>query len=101
MNIVRARLQTDLYDAASCASIFGACAVGNNLHVADCLDRRPDDIRSLIDEVDHIDVVVNAIQQEIVLTSRPNAVSRETAAQRVARPRLSRDDSLATTAPET
>ena len=72
-------------DAAGRAAIFSVCAVRDNLHVPNRFDGWADHKRGLVDEVDDIDVVVNAVQQEVVLTGRANAVRREAAAQCVAR----------------
>src|ERR1700728_1678741 len=83
MKLVRAALKTDLQEAARRAAILCVCAIADDLRVAECLRRRANDKRSLVDEVDHGDVVVNAIQQEGVFAGRTHAVGSEAAAERV------------------
>src|SRR5439155_9047716 len=64
-------------------AIFRVVAVRQNLHLADRLDRRSYDVRRLVQEVDHVDVVVDAVQQEVVLAVRADAIGGKAAAHRV------------------
>src|SRR6185312_11758519 len=89
VKLVRAGLQGYVDHATGGASVFGVIAVSQNLHVADGFNRRADHKRSLVDEVDDVDVVVDAIQQEIILTSGAHAVCRKVAALRAASTRFS------------
>ena len=93
VDLVRAGLDRDIDDAACGAAVLGVVAVGQDLHLADSLDRGSDYVSRLVDEVDDVDVVVDAVEQEVVLAIRPYAVGREAAACRVARARLGRHDS--------
>ncbi len=47
----------------------------------------------LVDEIDHVDVVIYAVQQEVILASRADTVSGKIAAKRIARSLLSRKNS--------
>ena len=66
MHLIRAGLNADLHDAARRASILGTGAVGNDLHVPNRFHRWADHKRGLIDEINHVHVVINAVQQEVV-----------------------------------
>ena len=92
VDIVGARLDRDVHDSASGASVLGVVSVGQDLHLADRFDRGAHDVGGLIDEVDDVDVVVDAVQQEVVLPVRANPVGRESAARSVASAGLRRHD---------
>src|ERR1017187_4285405 len=76
----------------SSESVFGVIAVGENAHLADRFHRRPDHKRRLVEEVDHVDVVVDAVQQEVILAVGANSVGRETSAGGIARAGLGRQN---------
>lgn len=74
MNTVGARLQADIQDAAGTAPILRTVAVGKDAHFADGFDGRAHYKSGLVQEVNDVDVVVNAIEQEIVLTVGPHSI---------------------------
>ncbi len=51
-------------------------------------ERRSDHVGRLIDEVDHVDVVVDAVQQEVIFAGGTHAVSGKPAILRIARARF-------------
>ena len=91
-NRIGARFQVDVDHAARRPAILRVVAVGQNAHLADRLHRRPDHERSLVDEVDHVDVVVDTVQQEVVLAGGTHAVGGKAAVLRVARARFRNQD---------
>ena len=86
VQLVCAGLQIDVDHAAGAAAVLGVVAVGEDAHFADRFHGGTDDVGGLVEEVDDVDVVVDAVQQEVVLTVRTDAVGREPAANRIARP---------------
>ena len=85
VKLVGARLQADADHAARAAPVLGVDAVGHHAHFADGLDGGTDDERSLVQEVDDVNVVIDAVQQEVVLPVGTDAVGGKAAADRVAR----------------
>ena len=96
MKIVCAGFECHVYHTASTPSIFGVVAVSDDLHFTNRFWRRTDDIRSLIDEVNDVDVVINPVEQEVVLAVGTNAISRKTAACRIPSTRFCRNDAAGT-----
>ena len=90
MQFVGAGLQVDVDHAARRAPVFGVVAVGDHVHLTDGFHRRADRVSSLVQEVDGVDVVIDAIQQEVVLTVGANAVGGKSAVGRIARSRFRR-----------
>ncbi len=84
MQLVRSGFQLNVDHTAGAAPVFRVVPVGKDRNLADSLNRGTDDIRRLVQEVDHIDVVVDAVEQKVVLAIRPDTVGRETAACLVA-----------------
>src|SRR6185312_11865599 len=92
VNLVGARFQVDVHNAAGGAAVFSVIAIRQDLHGADGFDRGVNDERLLVDEVDNVDVVVNAIQQEVVFTRGTDAICGEVAAKRAAGAGFGRQD---------
>src|SRR4051794_40836545 len=82
MHRVGARLEINVDNAARSASVLGVIAIRENLHLADGFHRGSDDERSLIDEIDHVDVVINAVKKEVVLTVGADSVGGEVTPER-------------------
>ncbi len=66
MHFIGSGFQVYVHDAARCASVLRTGAIGDNLHLPDRFDGRPNHKGCLIDKVDDVDVVVNTIQQKVV-----------------------------------
>ena len=84
-------LELDVDHAAGAASVLGVVAVGQNGHFADGFHRRTDDVGGLVQEVDDIDVVVDAVEQEVILPVRADAVGRERSARFITGARFARN----------
>src|SRR5205807_7920628 len=82
--LVRSGLYLNVDHAACATPVFGVVTIGEDRYFADRLNRWPDDIGRLVQEVDHIHVVVDAVQQEVVLAIRPDTVGRESASRLIA-----------------
>src|SRR5258708_2658334 len=91
MQLVGAGLQVDVDDAAGGTSIFRVVSVGEDAHLADRFNRWPNRVGGLIEEVDGVDVVVDAVQQEIILSVGADAVGGESAVVAVTRAILGRN----------
>ena len=85
MQLVRAGLQIDVDDDAGAAAVLGVIAVGQHGHFADGFHGRPDRVGRLVQEVDGVDVVVHAVEQEVVLSIAADAVSGNAAVVGIAR----------------
>src|SRR5207249_11752057 len=85
VKLVRSALDLNDNHAAGATTIFGVVSVSEDRYFADRLNRGPDDIGRLVQEVDHIHVVIDAVQQEVVLAIRPDTIVRESASRLIAR----------------
>ena len=90
VQLVGAGFEVDVDDRAGRAAILGVDAVRLDAHFADRFHRGPDRVGRLIQKVDGVDVVIDAVQQEVVLTVSAHAAGGETAVGRVASAGLSR-----------
>ena len=93
MHFVRARLDRDVHHAARGSPVLGVVPVRQDLHLADRFDGGTDHVSGLVDEVDHVHVVVDAVQQKVVLPVGADAVRGEASACRVAGAGLGGNDS--------
>src|SRR5205814_10464392 len=92
MHLIGARLQLRIQHASCRPSVFGVIAVGQDVQLADGLYRGADHERGLVDEVDDVDVIVYAVEEEVVLAGGSNSVGAEPAALRIARALFGRQD---------
>src|SRR5229473_1355692 len=92
MNLVCTRLEIDVQNTTGSAAVLGVVTVSQNLQLADRFDGRTHYKGGLIQEVNHVDIIVDAIQQEVVLTVRAHAIRGKTAANRVAGSGFGRED---------
>jgi hypothetical protein len=90
MQLVGAGLQIHIDHTAGGAPILGVIAVGNDAHFADSLHRGADRICGLIQKIDGVDVVVDAVQQEVVLAVGTHAIGGKPAVIGIAGARLGR-----------
>ena len=77
---IRPALDRGVDDTPGAAAELGRERVRLDLELLDRVYRRSDDECRAVQEVDHVDVVVDAIEQVVVLPVRPDAVGREVAA---------------------
>src|SRR5437867_4016396 len=77
---IRPALDRGVDDAAGAPPELGRERVGLDLELLDRVDRGADDEGRAVQEVDYVDVVVDAVEQVVVLPVRPDAVGREVAA---------------------
>src|SRR5260370_25811893 len=86
MNLVLTRLEIDVQNTSGPAAVLGVVTVSQNLELADRFDGGTHHEGRLIQEVNHVDIIVDAIQQEVVLTVRAHAIGGKAASNRIAGP---------------